>query len=522
MNTFINYLIELNLGLVFFYAIYWLLFRNETQFTTKRWFLLSAMLGSVLFPLVKFTGTQTGLIPTLGNAIPAHWLPEIVIFGYGDVATPETPTNYWRWITPVYICVAVFFILMLLIRVGKIVWLFNKANRYIWNAYTVAESNHVHGIFSFFQYIFLSCSNQVDATEKEEILQHEAVHIQKRHSFDIILIHLLQAVCWFNPILRLYKVSLVQVHEFEADARSVESMDVDRYCGLLAKVTLQQNGFVLANHFTNSFTLKRINMMKTVRRKISQWKIASAVVMLAVYFVVVACQDQVMSDIKEMGQNSSIALDYPKEVELKLAELKTNHPKDEFIVIEMNEEGKKKLEALDADKSIVSNIKEMNVVKTSDQSSYIILVKGDKANTLSEITRSEDGVFTVVEESAQPANGMEDFYKYIGSNLSYPVKARQMGIEGRVFVEFIVNTDGSISDARPLKGIGAGCDEEATRVIANAAPWKPAKQDGKIVKQRMVIPIIFKLGNSNTKIDVGQTGEKTMDEMVVVGHPKKN
>jgi Na+-transporting NADH:ubiquinone oxidoreductase subunit NqrB len=52
MNTFINYLIELNLGLVFFYALYWLLFRNETQFTTKRWFLLSAMLGSLLFPLI--------------------------------------------------------------------------------------------------------------------------------------------------------------------------------------------------------------------------------------------------------------------------------------------------------------------------------------------------------------------------------------------------------------------------------------------------------------------------------------
>lgn len=109
MNTFINYLIELNLGLVFFYTVYVLLFRNETQFTTKRSFLLSAILGSLLFPLLTVTSTQNAVIPTLGSAIPAHWLPEIVIAGHGNATTPEVPINYWSWIIPVYICIVVFF-----------------------------------------------------------------------------------------------------------------------------------------------------------------------------------------------------------------------------------------------------------------------------------------------------------------------------------------------------------------------------------------------------------------------------
>jgi protein TonB len=69
-----------------------------------------------------------------------------------------------------------------------------------------------------------------------------------------------------------------------------------------------------------------------------------------------------------------------------------------------------------------------------------------------------------------------------------------MGVEGRVFVEFVVNRDGSIVDVKFIKGIGAGCDEEAVRVVQSAPAWKPGKQRGKPVRQKMVIPIIFKLG----------------------------
>ncbi|MBX2898726.1 MAG: TonB family protein [Cyclobacteriaceae bacterium] len=514
MNTFINYLIELNLGLVFFYAVYELLLRNETQFTIKRWFLVAAMLASLLFPLLTITGTQNGVIPSLSNTLPTRWLPEIVITDQGNATTSVVAGTYWSWIIPAYGCIVGIFLSLILTRVVKIAAVFSKAKRYIWKGYTVAESDSVQGVFSFFSCIFLRGSSGMEVAEKEEILQHEAIHIRQGHSFDILLIHLIQAACWFNPIIRLYKTSLVQIHEFEADARSVQNMDVDRYCGLLAKVTLQQNGFVLANHFTNSFTLKRIAMMKTVKRKISSWKLTSAMLMLVAYFVVVACQDQVMTDLKELGQNSNMALEYPVEVQKKLAELKANHPKDEFIVVEMNESGQKKLEELS--KSISSNIKEMTVVKTTDsESGFVILVKGEKANTIAEFTQTEDGIFTVVEETAQPKGGMEEFYKYIMHNLVYPATARQKGIEGRVFVEFIINTDGSISDTRVLKGIGDGCDEEATRVVANAAPWEPGKQKGIAVRQRMVIPIIFKLGNSKT--DLGQSRQATTNEVVVAG-----
>ncbi len=104
-----------------------------------------------------------------------------------------------------------------------------------------------------------------------------------------------------------------------------------------------------------------------------------------------------------------------------------------------------------------------------------------------------DQVFTIVEVSAAPKNGLTEFYKSIGKQIIYPAQARRMRVEGKVFVEFVVGRDGKLENVTVIKGIGAGCDEEAVRIIQNSPPWNPGKQRGKPVKQKMVLPIIFKL-----------------------------
>jgi periplasmic protein TonB len=100
-------------------------------------------------------------------------------------------------------------------------------------------------------------------------------------------------------------------------------------------------------------------------------------------------------------------------------------------------------------------------------------------------------IFTIVEEIAVPVGGLTVFYDYVKENLRYPAPAKRMEIEGRVFVQFIVEKDGSITDVQAIKGIGGGCDEEAVRVVEHGSKWKPAKQRGKPVRQRMVLPITF-------------------------------
>ena len=104
-----------------------------------------------------------------------------------------------------------------------------------------------------------------------------------------------------------------------------------------------------------------------------------------------------------------------------------------------------------------------------------------------------DEIFTIVEETATPKGGMPAFYKYVGSKLKYPAQATRMGVEGKVYVEFVINRDGSIVDVRVVRGIGAGCDEEAVRVVQSSPAWNPGKQRGKVVRQKYTLPIQFKL-----------------------------
>lgn len=104
-------------------------------------------------------------------------------------------------------------------------------------------------------------------------------------------------------------------------------------------------------------------------------------------------------------------------------------------------------------------------------------------------------IFNFAEVDASFPGGTAAFYKYVGKELNgkYPSQARRMNIEGRVFVQFVVNKDGTIQDVKVIKGIGGGCDELAAKVIQESPMWNPAKQRGIPVRKRMLIPITFQL-----------------------------
>lgn len=110
-----------------------------------------------------------------------------------------------------------------------------------------------------------------------------------------------------------------------------------------------------------------------------------------------------------------------------------------------------------------------------------------------EEVKVDEEVFVVVEEQAEFPGGMDSMYAYIVKNLKYPEKAKAEGIEGRVFVSFIIEKDGSISNVKILRGIGGGCDEAVVEMIKNMPKWKPAKQRGKPVRCQFNLPIKFEL-----------------------------
>lgn len=103
-----------------------------------------------------------------------------------------------------------------------------------------------------------------------------------------------------------------------------------------------------------------------------------------------------------------------------------------------------------------------------------------------------DEIFTIVENQPEPKGGYSAFYDFISNNLKYPQRAIISGIEGKVFVQFVVEKDGSLTDIQVIRGIGFGCDEEAVRVISNAPKWIPGRQRGRPVRVKMILPIHFK------------------------------
>lgn len=105
----------------------------------------------------------------------------------------------------------------------------------------------------------------------------------------------------------------------------------------------------------------------------------------------------------------------------------------------------------------------------------------------------EATIFTVVESMPEFPNGMKELYIYLGNNIKYPVMAKESGIQGKVYVTFVVEKDGSITDVKVLRGIGGGCDEEAIRVVAAMPKWKPGKQRGKPVRVQYNLPVRFTL-----------------------------
>ena len=104
-----------------------------------------------------------------------------------------------------------------------------------------------------------------------------------------------------------------------------------------------------------------------------------------------------------------------------------------------------------------------------------------------------DEIFLIVEKLPEFPGGEAAFMKFLYKNIKYPRAAKKMGIEGRLYVQFVVERDGSVTDLFVLKGLGAGCDEEALRVMGMVPNFSPGKQRGNPVRVKMTIPIVFKL-----------------------------
>ncbi len=109
------------------------------------------------------------------------------------------------------------------------------------------------------------------------------------------------------------------------------------------------------------------------------------------------------------------------------------------------------------------------------------------------VDEEEKTIFTVVEQQAAFPGGQQALMQYLHDNIKYPAQARETGTQGKVYVTFVVERDGSLTDVKILRDIGSGCGDEAIRVVKSMPKWTPAKQRGKAVRQQFNLPVAFTL-----------------------------
>lgn len=113
-----------------------------------------------------------------------------------------------------------------------------------------------------------------------------------------------------------------------------------------------------------------------------------------------------------------------------------------------------------------------------------------------------DKIFMAVETNPEFPGGVDALYQYLAENIKYPEAARKAKVSGRVFLKFVVRTDGSINDVRVMKGIGFGCDQEAIRIVKNMPKWDPGKQSGRLVNVEYILPISFQLEEGPVRLQL--------------------
>jgi hypothetical protein len=246
--SWIYYLLEANLYLVLFYAVYYFVLRRETYYQLNRGYLMSICVIAFIIPLLQ--------IGTLRKVPPSPIVYQTI-----------TPVNTYTWTRAdycllLYITVAAVMLTAFIIKLHKLIQLSRKAKQHN-NGFYLIEIADNNNAFSFFKYLFIDPK----LSNSPAVVQHELVHIRQKHSLDIVFLELFKVVNWFNPVVYLLQNSVKELHEFIADQETAtQQQDVNGYTDFLINSAYGFTESHLANNFFNKNLLKtRIIMLHQKR-----------------------------------------------------------------------------------------------------------------------------------------------------------------------------------------------------------------------------------------------------------------
>lgn len=255
------YLLQVNLGIILFYALYKLICTRDTLFNSRRLILLLALILPFIIPLIdirEWMETRESLV-MLTNFDYSTTIPEIVV-GTAGTEPGNQVFVISEWIKNIYIAGILALSVRLIVQAISLYMIILRTPEKTVNGIRIKCMKDKSGPFSFFNWIFLNPDN-VKEEEMSEILTHEMAHVRQRHSIDVIISELVNICCWINPFAWLMKREVRLNLEFLADRKVMDAgFATKSYQYHLLGLTYSHK-YGLSNNFNFSHLKQRIIMM---------------------------------------------------------------------------------------------------------------------------------------------------------------------------------------------------------------------------------------------------------------------
>ncbi|RYJ43297.1 M56 family metallopeptidase [Flavobacterium beibuense] len=459
----IEFLIKSAISMAVLLLVYMLLLEKEKMHHFNRFYLLFSLLFSLIIPFLSYSPQTTNSLATTVSQMPTILLQEV------NLGEKTQTFGLLQWIIAVYSLITA----ILLIRFTRNLLSFAKQ---IKNNKKISYKNATLVLLpyktlphTFLNYIFVSGDDHNKNAIEKDLYTHELAHVNQKHTMDILLAEILKTIFWFNPVVYFYKKAIQLNHEFLADEAVITTNhNTTGYQSLLLKLA-SGDSVALASNINFSITKKRFVMMTKTTPKLQALGKQLLIVPLMAGLFLISCADNETNKNNETESNAAANTEVESNaVEVSKSEPVTNEADSKEAVSETK----------DAEK-IPPPVNKTEVVKVTEEKEIP-----------SKSASDSDAIRNVAGLTKQPEypGGMQAFYNYITENFIIPDIKEDKTL--KVFVSFIVEKDGSMSNIKILRDPGYGLGEEALRVLKSIPKkWNPGEMNGELVRTNYTVPV---------------------------------
>lgn len=426
------YIMKSSVYLAAFYIIYSLLLRRDTIHKRNRAYILLSMALSLSLPFFSLNAFKPADTQVFGRL-----LSEILVTAEPGPTMPDNQAGIipGNLILIVYLAGVSAVILKLIFDLSGLLFMIRQ-NRNPNSRIIKFSGSLITAGFSALGYIFIN--RNLSEENEFEIIRHEENHIRHNHYLDILFVEIITSLQWFNPFIFLFNRELRAVHEFQADEECLNhGITVPNYQKLLFSQVFKAEPLKMTNSFSNPSLLRKRMIMMTKKRSSSSanLKLLAGIPFIGLTFIILSSFTLHSDNLAENNVNINL--------NSTLSDVQSPPPPPPVPAF---------------------------------------------------TTTNGDTTWYVPDVMPKFPGGDIAILRYVVENTVYPATAKDNSIQGKVIVTFIINKDGSIGDAKIMKGVTPEIDAEALRVIRSMPDFEqPGFKDGKAVPVWYMLPISFTL-----------------------------